>query len=161
MTDPASSLSDQEHAQIVAELAAFPGELERLLNGMTSDALSRPASGGGWGVVEVVCHLLDWEEILLWRLEAVLADDHPDLPAYDGALWDIEHDYRSRDPRVVLARFVETRNRFVALLAPLDRAGWMRTGNHSTLGPITVEWLATRIRDHSLEHLDQVRDALA
>jgi hypothetical protein len=161
MTDPADTLTDLQRQQVVADLASFAGEMDRLLNGHPNEALTRPSSGGGWGVVEVLSHLLDWEEICLWRLEAVLLQDTPDLPAYDGALWDIEHDYRSQDPRTVLARFTEARRRFVALLEPLDEAGWQRGGNHSTVGPVTVEWLATHLRDHSREHIDQVREALA
>ncbi|MGI9252810.1 MAG: DinB family protein [Thermomicrobiales bacterium] len=161
MSNSDSPSSRLDHGQLVDELGALPEELSRLLQGISNDALRRPASGGGWGVVEVLCHLLDWDEIFLWRLEAVLDSANPDLPAFDGALWDIEHDYRSQDPRAVLAKFADVRGSFTRHLVNLDAAGWVREGNHSQRGSINVEWLAAQLRDHSREHLAQIHEALA
>ena len=161
MTEPVDLAPARERADLVADLAGFPAETERLLAGVTAEGLRKPASGGGWGVVEVLSHLLDWEEIILQRIRTTIDEDCPDLPAFDGALWDIERDYRSRDPRAVLERFAATRGALATLLAGIQDDAWERVGVHAVHGPVTVEWMARHLRDHSREHLDQIRDALA
>jgi hypothetical protein len=161
MSDDSNSGAEQERDGLVRELASLPGELERMVRGQSDEALLRPSSGGGWSFVEIVCHLLDWEEVFLGRLESVLSEENPELPAFDGGLWEIEHDYRSQDPDRVLARFGEVRGRFANRLAELPPDSWQRSGDHRLHGPVTVDWLATQVRDHSREHLAQIRDALA
>ncbi|MFM9106577.1 MAG: DinB family protein [Chloroflexota bacterium] len=161
MTDRPGHAEEDDLGRLAADLAAFPEDLGRLLAEHPREALVRPASGGGWGVVEVLCHLLDWEEIFLARIKTVLAHDLPALPAYDGALWDIERDYRSQDPELVLARFRQARASLAATLAGIEVDAWQRAGDHAVHGRVTIEWLARHLRHHSQEHLDQIREALA
>ena len=147
--------------EIVAALAAFPDELDRTLHDRSAEALLKPARDGGWGVVEVLPHLRDWEEVLSERIDALLTRERPRLQAYDDDLWVIERDYRGQEPRATLASFRELRQNNVARLRDLPPEAWHCTGEHDTLGEVSLQWLTDDICDHDAEHLEQIRDALA
>ena len=147
--------------EIVTELAAFSSELGRLLEHHSTDALKRPARDGGWGVVEILPHLRDWEEISLDRVAAILEQDRPHLPAYDDELWAIERDYRGQDPNRTFEHFRRLRGELVDKLEGLPPGDWQQPAVHDIHGEITLQWLLDRVCDHDREHLDQIRDALA
>ena len=148
--------------QILEDLAGFPDDLRRLLfSAHNDDDLYRPGSDGGWGIVEILPHLRDWEEIYLERARRMVEEDEPDLPGYDDSLWPIERDYRGQDPREVFDEFAELRHEHVDFLLTLTPEEWDRTGNHSLYGKITLRWMEDHVCDHDSEHLDQAREVLA
>ena len=151
---------DREAA--LEELAAFPDAFERLaMRNQSREAWLAPAADGGWGVVEILPHLRDWEEIYLSRAESILRDESPRLPSFDDTLWAIERDYRGQDPADTLRQFRELRSRFVALLGNASPDAWLREGEHGAYGRISLHWLADHICDHDQEHMQQALDALA
>lgn len=156
-----TSKSDQAREAVLRALAAFPEELARALNGASPEELMRPGSDGGWGAVEILPHLRDWEAIFVDRAQAIVEQDRPFLQAFDDELWPIERDYRSQDPHEVFDEFQELRTRLVGFLRHQPPEVWDRIGEHGVHGPITLQWMAENIRDHDQEHLTQVRDALA
>lgn len=148
--------------EILSALAAFPDELARVIQGASSpEDLLRPASDGGWGVVEVLPHLRDWEEIYFERARRIVEEERPHLPGYDDALWAIERDYRGQDPYETLEDFRRIREEHLAFLQELPPEAWERVGEHGYYGEITLRWLENHVCDHDQEHLQQVRDALA
>ena len=153
--------SPRTREAILAALAAFPEELARTLDGQPTEALVRPASDGGWGVIENLCHLRDWEEIFLERARSIAEQDRPHLPAYDDELWAIERDYRGQDPHQTFEHFRELRSRLVDFLGELPPDAWSRVGDHGLYGEISLEWMLDNICAHDEEHLTQIREALA
>lgn len=148
--------------EILQALAAFPDELARVVfKDHDTESLMRPASDGGWGVVEILPHLRDWEEIYLERARRIVEEDHPHLPGYDDELWSIERDYRGQDPAATMDDFRRLRNEHVAFLRALPPEAWARPGTHGYYGEITLQWLENHVCDHDQEHLQQARDALA
>ncbi|MEA2514887.1 MAG: hypothetical protein QOF33_1511 [Thermomicrobiales bacterium] len=148
--------------EILAALAAFPDELARIIfKDHDPDALTRPASDGGWGVVEILPHLRDWEEIYLERAHRIVEEDHPHLPGYDDELWSIERDYRGQDPDETMEDFRRLRDEHVEFLRALPPEAWARPGTHGYYGEITLQWMENHVCDHDQEHLQQARDALA
>jgi hypothetical protein len=146
---------------VLAALEHFPAELKRLvLDPADRDALMQPAFDGGWGVVEILPHLRDWEEIYLDRIDRMLAEDKPALPAFDDTLWSIERDYRGQDPLETYASFAGLRSELVSRLTAAIPEQWQRLGVHGYYGEITIHWLANHICDHDAEHLQQAREAL-
>ena len=158
-----SAAVDPSHGreELLAALMALPEELDRTLAGRPVEALVRPASDGGWAVIDNLCHLRDWEEIFLERARAIATFDRPQLPAYDDELWPLERDYRGQDPFLVLQQFRTLRGALVSLLQQLPPDGWARSGIHGVQGEITLRWLAEQARQHGEEHLVQLRQALA
>ena len=145
---------------VLAALGAFPDELGRAIDGYAPEDLVRPGQDGGWGVVEVLAHLRDWEEIFLDRARAIVEQEHPYLPAYDDELWPIERDYRGQNPLRTLEHFRELRGRLMAFLQGLPAEAWRRVGNHGMYGEISLLWLANHMVEHDQKHLEQVRDVL-
>ena len=151
----------RSHDTILAELASLPVEFDRLvLRPYDRDTLVQPAADGGWGVVEILPHLRDWEAIYYERARAIAYEENPRLMAQDDSLWAIERDYRSQDPAETLAELGEMRERLVAMLSELPPDAWDRTGEHSAFGRISLRWLMNQLCDHDREHLDQALDAV-
>ncbi len=146
---------------ILLALAATPDDLARLRKDRSPDDLLRPSQDGGWGVVEVLAHLRDWEEVFLDRLRTVRDEDHPFLPVQDDELWPIERDYRGQDPDRTLERFRQIRADTIDFLTGLPVGDWERTATHGSAGEVTIHFLANHICDHDTEHVGQARDALA
>jgi hypothetical protein len=146
---------------ILASLPATPDDLARLLKDRDRDDLLRPSRDGGWGVVEILAHLRDWEEVFLDRLKMVGDEDNPFLPVQDDELWPIERDYRGQDPENTLEQFRSSRAGTLAFLQGLDAGAWDRPARHGSFGDVTLHWLADHMCEHDQEHLDQARDALA
>lgn len=148
-------------ADLLAALRAQPDEALRAVQGRAQDDLRRPASDGGWGAIEHLAHLHDWEEVTLWRVRAVIAEDNPELPAYDDDLWPIERDYSNRNGERMVAEFAQMRGEIIAAVEDLAGEAWERTGVHGVAGEVTLRWLLTRQFEHSADHIRQVRDLLA
>jgi hypothetical protein len=146
---------------IKAALASIPEELSRLLAGRSREELTQPAQDGGWGIVEILPHFLDWEHVIRDRVNRILTEDTPELEEYDDSLWAIEHDYSSQDPVAVLDAFRDQRLTLVEFLETIDDAAWNRGGVLPKHGGITLHWLLNNVCDHDAKHLMQVKDVLA
>jgi hypothetical protein len=151
----------RSRSEVLHALEQFPIELKRLvLDPSDRDTLLKPAFDGGWGIVEILPHLADWEEIYLDRVLAILNEDNPALPGFDDTLWSIERDYRGQDPYETFARFSELRGQLTTLLQSAAPEDWERHGIHGFYGDITLLWMTNHICDHDDEHLQQAKDAM-
>jgi hypothetical protein len=161
MADRSGAAGVQPGPDLIPDLEGFPDDLARLLQGYSVEALKRPASDGGWGVIENLGHLRDWEEIYLSRVERLLFEDNPELPVYDDQLWEIEHDYRGQDPHRVLDQLRAQRQQLVGRLREAPPESWERSGSLGGEKDVTLAMVVQRIRQHDLEHWQAVADALA
>ena len=154
------SLRSKEH--LLEELERYPDELERVVfaSHVTDDDRFRPGSDGGWGIVEILPHVRDWEQIYLERAHAFAEQDHPHILGYDDALWPIERDYRGQDPAEVMQEFRNLRAEHVAFLRSLAPENWNSPGDHSLFGAITLLWMENHVVEHDREHLQQATDVL-
>jgi hypothetical protein len=148
-------------AAILGEQAALAKEFDRLIAGKSRETLMQPDNDGGWGIVEIVSHLLDWEQVTHDRVHRILNEEHPHLPDFDDSLWAVEHHYRDNDPLAVLNDLREHRDALVAELEQLDEAEWQRPALLDGQGEITLHWLMNRVCDHDTKHLAQARGVLA
>ncbi|MGH2547748.1 MAG: DinB family protein, partial [Thermomicrobiales bacterium] len=162
---------------ILSELAVFSSEFQRLvMRSHDREALLRPAADGGWGVVEILPHLRDWDEVYADRIAAIVEIDVPRLTSFDDSLWSIERDYRGQDPVETLEDLTEIRGKTVELLSQLPADAWEREAIFETEAllelwqsegvpasdrRITLHWLCDQMCDHDREHLNQALDAVA
>lgn len=142
-------------------LASAPREFGRIIEGESRERLARPASDGDWGVVEILPHLANWEEVATFWIGRILREDTPALEAVDDSLWAIEHDYANEDPYRALERFSNLRHELVQTLKGLSDGEWRRSAIHAAHGRITLHRLADRVCDHDTRYLAQARDALS
>jgi len=144
-------------ARLRAALAATLGSC-LALDGEAWDA--RPQTEE-WALVEILAHLRDVErEVNLPRLELILNEDNPHLPAYDTDRWAEERHYRSLHGPRVLDEFTEARMRTVTRLASLGTAAWARPARHTLLGPTTLHELMKIVTEHDWLHMAQIRKTL-
>jgi hypothetical protein len=146
---------------VTSALASVPHDLARLIDGRSDDDLTQPAQDGGWGLVEILPHFADWEEINAHRVDLVLTEEAPGLEEHDDSLWAIEHGYRDQDPREAFQRFSERREALVERLGGLEPADWERVGILAKRGRVTLHWLLNSICNHDAKHVVQARDVLA
>jgi hypothetical protein len=146
---------------VIETLASVPVELGRLMEGRSSADLMRPAQDGGWGLVEIIPHFRDWEEIYRDRLTQVLAENPATLEEHDDSLWAIEHEYREMDPREVFEEFTALRADLVERLRELGDDDWQRIVTLPKQGRVTLHWMMDRLCEHDAKHLLQARDVLA
>lgn len=123
---------------------------------------ARTATDGpdGWSVVEIVCHLRDYEAIFKGRVERMLAEDNPALPGSDHEAMARDQRYQDQDLGTAHAAWLETRRAFLALLEPLLAEQWQRPGVHPEAGPYTVLDQVTRTALHDIDHTEQIVRAL-
>jgi hypothetical protein len=138
-----------------------PVILNALLAGVSQDrAMSATDGPDGWSVVEVVCHLRDFEGFFRGRVELMLREVNPELPAYDHEALAIERDYQHQDLREAFACLLDQRRSFLELLAGLSPEQLARTGIHPENGQINVFDAIVQLTNHDLTHLDQIARCL-
>lgn len=129
----------------------------RALVAQADDALvTRQPEGDEWSIIEIVTHLADAEEMVVKRVERMLTEDDPALPAYDPAQLAEASGYRSRNISEELNRFESVRGSLTSRLEGLDDSGWGRTGQHEEVGEITVEGMTAHMAAHDAIHLAQI-----
>jgi hypothetical protein len=146
--------------ELLDRLRATPARMRTMVDGMNDATLRRAGPDGGWGAVEIFCHLRDWDEIYTERIERLLDEDEPTIPAVDDTLWPIEREYHNQNPRKALDEFAAGRTRLVEILNTLRAGEWLRGGHHPYYGRQTIAWYAEHCADHDQEHIEQLRTLL-
>lgn len=72
-----------EREELLKSLRAGPMILRKLVRGLDDAALRRRPGESQWAIVEVVGHLGDTEERAIGRLQQMLDQEEPFIPAYD------------------------------------------------------------------------------
>jgi hypothetical protein len=146
-------MSFLEWGQMLAVLAESPDWVaDRLERSDEARWRLRPAPGS-WSALEVLCHLRDADgEILVPRLERMLAEASPEVPDIDMTGWEEARRYNEQSPAQVLEDWAAVRRTLLARLAPLSREDWRRVGIHSVRGPYPLAEMVRYWADHDLSH---------
>jgi DinB superfamily len=142
--------------EILKTLRATPVVLRALVDGIEDARLRRRPAPGEWATIEVVGHLTDTEERALGRVRRMVAEDDPQLEAFDQEALAEERRYLGLDLAGELARLEQLRRQHVAVLEGLDAAGWERTGRHGEHGTMSVELYETHVAGEEVDHLAQI-----
>ena len=89
-------------------LGGLVTELEKLVNGLSDEQLSRPEASEKWSILEVIHHLADSELVWAYRLRMVLAEKQPQITGYDQDRWASQLKYREAKLEVCSARNVSS-----------------------------------------------------
>jgi hypothetical protein len=116
--------------------------------GIADTATPRP---GDWTAQQIVLHLLAVEITVFQRRLRDLAElDRPEWT------W-VEPGPAEQGPNETIAdtlvRFASARLATLEWVAGLDEAGWQRSGNHATIGPLDVTGLLKLAANHDADHL--------
>lgn len=147
--------------KVLRDLPKTPIILNVVLRGV-DQARAKSATDGadGWSVLEVVCHIHDFEQIFFDRAREIVESDRPQFGILDYAAWVVEHHYAEQNLADVFASYVSRRRAFLAYLRTLTPDQWARTGVHYSWGEMSVVDLATNTTLHDVNHIEQIIKAL-
>lgn len=110
----------------------------------------------GWTVVEVLCHLRDFDRVFRSRAEMMRDQEYPTLPAYDHEQMAREGNYNSQQLTTVLAELTRSRQETIALFEQLNDEQWARAGVHPERGHFTMVDAALQVGMHDVIHIEQI-----
>jgi len=110
----------------------------------------------GWTVLEVLCHVRDFDGFFLHRARMILEQEMPQLPAYDHDALAIERKYNEQDLQQVLAELAQSRAEFVTFFQQLTDEDWLRAGIHPEQGHFTLLDALLQVGSHDVNHLEQI-----
>ena len=152
------------YADLISGYCAGPQMLRAAVAGMTGEQLDARPIPGKWSTKQVICHIADFEPVYVDRMKRVIAEHEPTLLSGDPDLFAARLAYDHRDVAVELDFIEAARKHLEPILRSLRPEDFLRKGNHSEAGPITLEKLLTNITNHIPHHvkfIDEKRAALS
>lgn len=132
-----------------------------ILRGVSEEQAKSLRDGGdGWNIVEVMCHIRDFEVVFFERAQQIVNEDNPTLTPRDHETLVIENDYASQSLAPVFADYQATRGKFNAWLAERSPEDWTREGVHPVTGSLTLLDQVAQVALHELDHMEQVSHIL-
>lgn len=167
-TNPASSSKEDAKAYTAAILGLLGDRnpmhvlqrtetaLQKLVEGLSGQQLSKREAPKKWSVKHVIQHLADSEVVLAWRLRMVLAHDRPALTGYDQDLWAERLGYGDIHTKEALSTFAALRKSNIRLMKRASREDLQRVGVHAERGDESVAHMMRLYAGHDLLHLRQI-----
>jgi DinB superfamily len=163
---PDASASDKEevgmspdHRRLLDQIRQAPAALQQAVAAVPAGAHDRPPRAGEWSVRETLIHLRNTTLMVHGlRIRRLLYETDPVFADYDEDAARQE-DLGRDEPIERLARMIVHEHEQIAgLLDGLPDDRWTRQGRHPELGPMSVELLALRAAEHTVEHARQIAD---
>ena len=158
-----AAATGSEALQILTLLSETPKQITQIARGCSDRQLHRKPAPDAWSAREIVAHLRACAEVWGRSIDKMVTENHPTIRYVSPRGWIGRTDYLERSFRESLREFSHARVGLIETLRALDSAGWSRraTFTGTTLGgEATVLCYATRIADHEVGHLDQLRRTL-
>lgn len=133
-------------------------DLRVAVAGMSREqTLARPIPGK-WSTLEVVCHIADFEPILVERMKRIIALPEAKLLAADENLFVEKLHYHDRELHEELDVVDATRTATARIIAKLTPEQLERKGDHSIKGPVTLASVIQGAINHINGHLVHVAE---
>lgn len=146
-----------ELSDCINRYSAGPDELRSAIGDLPERQVRTRVEPGRWSVLEVVCHLADFELVYADRLKRVVAEDRPTLFGGDPDQFAEKLAYDQRNLEEELQVIAAVRRQVTRFLRTLDAAAFERVGVHSDDGPLTLATLLKRITGHIPHHAEFIR----
>lgn len=128
-----------------------------MIEGLQAEDLDARPGPGDWSLRELVVHLMDSDLIGADRMKRTIATEGSTLYAYDENDFVRNLDYAKRDARLAADLFQLNRRWMTSILRSLDDAAFLKTGDHTENGPMTLAQLVKGYADHVDHHLEFAR----
>lgn len=140
----------------LARLRQTPLEVEKLLEGLSDEAMNQQPQDGGWAIRNVLTHLRDAQGVLDSRIDLFLTEAHPILESKAVFSWARNEDSRPPSAREILETYHASREGTLRKLESLPLADWWRTGEHEEFGAVTLRQQVSYFAAHAITHLSQI-----
>jgi uncharacterized damage-inducible protein DinB len=148
-------------ARVLRAVRKAPTIFNALLHDVdAARALAATDGADGWSVVEVICHLRDFEPIVAQRLDLFLTMPNPVYQTYDPKADEARRDYKAANLREEFAALVELRRQNVAKLTALTPEQWNIAGSNPDFGAITLIEMMAHVALHDSDHQEQIARCL-
>ena len=150
-----------DRGEAIERIRRLPQQLEELVAGLSTEALTARPLTGEWSVAQNVHHLADSHINSYVRCKLMATEESPTLKPYDEAAWARFADGSSADLSDSLALLKALHARWVQFWETLPDEAWQRTGLHPESGEVTLARQLELYVSHGEAHLDQIRRTLA
>lgn len=138
-----------------------PVILDAILVGVDQRRAEQATDGpDGWSVLEVVCHMNEFEEIFFNRARLMMETERPNFPPNDQNALALDHNYQEQQLAEQLASYHRRRDAFVEFVKALPAGAWQRTGIHPSYGEMNLIELVVKTTLHDVNHIEQILKAL-
>lgn len=136
--------------------------VKSIIDSNPPETLSTYRDGGtGWTVLEVLCHLRDFEAVFLERAHLTVKQDFPDLPFPDPDTLAREKAYNKQNVQTVYEEWAGYRDEFMAFLENVADSDWECVANHPKRGDFTLNDQLFLTAHHDSNHIEQMTRILA
>ena len=149
-------LGYQAGADFLALQAAAPATLASLIEGLSSEELTRRPAPDKWSIQELVAHLADDELVGGYRIRLILSSPGTPIQAFDQDVWSRTGRYDQTDVRSALEMFRVLRKANLDLLRSLRAEEWDMFGVHAERGAESVRDIAMYYAGHDINHFKQI-----
>jgi uncharacterized damage-inducible protein DinB len=132
-----------------------PTILERILDDVPADRFGERVSDDRFTLLEMVCHLADFEDVYLERMRAALKTDGVEVPDIDEGERAVEKKYDCRDLQKELTVFANRRRDTVTFLEELSDEQLGHAFTKEGMGRVTIKEYLAILSGHDLYHLEQ------
>lgn len=115
----------------------------------------------GWTILEVMCHLRDFDGIFYERATMIIEQEYPMLPGYDQETLVTDHEYNKQNLAQVYAELKVARQRLAEFFTLLPDPDWERAGMHPEEGHFTMTDAVMQVSRHDITHIEQITRILA
>jgi len=151
-----ATLTPEQRAQAIDDIASLPAKMRAAVNGLTPRQLDTPYRPEGWTVRQVAHHVPDSHLNAYTRFKLAVTEDEPTIRPYDEARWATLEEARTAPPEVSLLLLDALHQRWTLFLNTLEPAHFARRLVHPEDGPMTVDMLLAMYSWHSRHHLAHI-----
>jgi uncharacterized damage-inducible protein DinB len=153
-----SGVAVVHYKALIDQYLAGPELVQSAIRGMSEEQLDAKPIAGKWSTRQVVCHIADFEPIYADRMKRVIAERCPTFFGGDPDTFAAGLAYNRRPVGTELEVLAVVRRQMATILRELQAEDFQRTGKHSEAGPLTLEALLYRIRDHVPHHIQFIAE---
>ena len=141
--------------EILDQLARTADWLEALIDGLGAAQVEQAVDGveGAWSLREAIGHVLDTQELIAQRVDLFMQSESPNLTA--AAMWG-QIESANLTVTDMLAQFRQSRSAMLAILQDASPAHWLRVGQHTEFGPVTLQQQCGYFAKHEQWHMAQM-----
>jgi DinB family protein len=148
-----------DHRAILDRIRSAPAALREALDKVRAGAHDRPPRPGEWSIRETLIHTRN-STVMVYglRIRRLLYEADPVFADYDEATFRREDLQRRESVDDLVRMIVREHEQIAGLLDGLPDDRWTRQGRHPQLGAMSIELLARRVYEHTLEHTQQIAE---
>jgi uncharacterized damage-inducible protein DinB len=144
----------RRHINLMHKIAETMGHI--LKNTTQEQAENLRDGPEGWTILEVLCHVRDFDTIFRNRAQMMLDEEHPALPAYDHNAMVIEKNYAEEDLAYVYDEYRLSRKHTQEFFIALSPEQWERAGIHPERGEFSMTDAVIQVCMHDIDHMEQI-----